>query len=219
MIEHLRGHLLAKSPAHVVVDAGGVGYGADISSATARTLGPVGAPVALHVVTIVREESIRLVAFTEEAERDVFEAMLDVPRVGPSIALSALSALGWERLVAAVADRDVKLLSSIPGVGRKTAERLAIDLETKLKPFAQAVAARGIVAGGGSGTPAGAAPGSAAGTAPPDATPIVSEAIAALEALGCKPAVARRAVERAIEVVGRDVAVADLIRESLRHRY
>jgi Holliday junction DNA helicase RuvA len=202
VIEYLRGRVLEKSLDHVVLDVNGVGYGVSITAGAFRSLGAEGEAGELFIHTIVREDALQLIGFAARDEREVFRIMLGAKGCGPKMALAALSAMGPARLALAVVERDAKLLAKIPGVGKKTAERMAIDLEAKLKPYAIDVSARAM-----------AGPG-----APPSEAGNIAEAIAALEALGCKPLVARTAIEKAVESLGKDADTTALIKEGLKHR-
>ena len=213
MIEYLRGIILQKSPADLVLDVHGVGYAMEISGATHRALPAEGAEAAVLVRLIVREESMTLYGFHQASEREMFDHLMTAKGVGPRSAMSALTALGVDKLAVAIVDRDVRTLSTIPGVGKKTAEQLSLDLEKKLAGLAREARARlGAPIGGKS--PASAAASPAAGGLKPH----IVEAIAALEALGCPQAVAQKAVAKAVETLGEDQPVEVLIREGLKHR-
>jgi len=133
MIGSLRGSLAARTgPTEVVLEVGGVGYRVAVTTGTAATLGPSGSEVFFHVHTHVREDAIVLYGFVHDDERRCFEALLGAHGVGPSLALAILSALSPASLSTAVLEDDVDTLCSVPGVGRKTAARLLIDLKSRL---------------------------------------------------------------------------------------
>ncbi len=133
MIGSLRGRLGARTgDAEVVVEVGGVGYRVSVTTGTAAALGPVGSEVFLHVHTHVREDAIVLYGFVHDDERRCFEALLGAHGVGPALALSVLSALSPATLSTAVLEDDIETLCAVPGVGRKTAARLLIDLKSRL---------------------------------------------------------------------------------------
>ena len=132
MITYLQGRLAEKQPTRVVIDVGGVGYEVFIPLATYERLPASGADVRLLIFDYIREDTRCLYGFMREAEREMFEFLLAVNGIGPKIALSALSGLSAREIKAAVADNDVKRLSSISGVGKKMAERIAIELRHKL---------------------------------------------------------------------------------------
>jgi holliday junction DNA helicase RuvA len=133
VIGSLRGRLLARSgEAEIVVDVGGVGYRVLVTTATAAAIGPAEAEVFLHVHTHVREDAIVLYGFAHDDERRCFEALIGAHGVGPALAMAILSALSPAALSTAVLEDDVVTLCAVPGVGRKTAARLLIDLKNRL---------------------------------------------------------------------------------------
>jgi len=136
MIAHLRGRLLSKKPNRVIIEAGGVGYDVLIPVSTFYELGEVETEVSLHVYTYVREEAFLLYGFRTAREKSLFEKLLSVAGVGPKLAVTLLSGLEIEDLVAAIRKGEIARLTSIPGVGRKTAERLIVELREKLATFA-----------------------------------------------------------------------------------
>ncbi|HEY4186340.1 MAG TPA: Holliday junction branch migration protein RuvA [Polyangia bacterium] len=136
MIAHLRGRLLEKDGESVVLDVAGVGYQVAISVAASRELGPAGADARLWVYShFVQDGGLSLFGFTDREERSLFETLLGVQGVGPKVALAILSGLPRAELTTAIAGADVARLTQIKGVGRKTAERLAVELRDKLVPF------------------------------------------------------------------------------------
>ncbi|MGO9029618.1 MAG: Holliday junction branch migration protein RuvA [Acidimicrobiales bacterium] len=133
MIGSLRGTLIDRpAPGEVLVEAGGVGYRASVPGSTFGALGPVGTEVFLHVHTHVREDAIVLFGFSHADERRCFEALLGAHGVGPSLALAILSALSPASLSTAVLEDDYDTLCLVPGVGKKTAARLLLELKTRL---------------------------------------------------------------------------------------
>ncbi len=136
MIARLSGTLVEKRPGTAVVDVGGVGYQVSIPLSTYDELGEIGARVELHVHTHVREDALALFGFHSRRDRDLFTRLLAVNGIGPRTALAVLSGLGSHELVASVRARDVARLSSVPGVGRKTAERIVVDLAGRLESLA-----------------------------------------------------------------------------------
>jgi Holliday junction DNA helicase RuvA len=136
MIAHLRGRLLAKSPSRVIIDAGGVGYDVTIPVSTFYELGDVGSETSLYIYTYVREDAFSLYGFRTDREKSLFEKLLGVAGVGPKLAVTLLSGLEIDDLITAVRKEEIARLTSIPGVGRKTAERLIVELREKLAKFA-----------------------------------------------------------------------------------
>ena len=135
MIAHLKGTVLDKTPETVVVDVGGVGYEAHIPLSTFYGLPEPGQPVVLHIHTRLREDALRLFGFLTPREKAIFEILVGINKVGPKLALAILSGIPVEELLEAVSTSNVARLSAIPGVGRKTAERLALELRDKLAPL------------------------------------------------------------------------------------
>ena len=138
MIAHLRGILLAKHPQQAIIEAGGVGYDVVISVPTFTALPAEGAQVALHIHTQVREDTLALYGFLDRGEKRIFERLITVSGVGPKLAVTILSGLSTERLVAAIRGQDHPTLTLIPGVGKKLAERLVVELKDKLEDMASA---------------------------------------------------------------------------------
>jgi len=132
MIARLAGTLLEKYPGRIVVDVGGVGYDVFVPLSTYYGIGEVGSPVTLQVHTHVREESLALFGFLTRREKDLFTRLIGVSGVGPKTAVAILSGLETEDLLAAVRGRDAARLASVPGIGRKTAERIILDLADRL---------------------------------------------------------------------------------------
>jgi Holliday junction DNA helicase RuvA len=138
MIAHLRGKLIYKQPGQAIVEAGGVGYDVTISVPTFTALPSVGAEAALHIHTQVSEDQIALFGFLEREEKRLFERLITVSGVGPKLAIKMLSGLPVERAVQAIRGQDHAQLVRIPGVGKKLAERLVLELKDKLDDFAVA---------------------------------------------------------------------------------
>jgi holliday junction DNA helicase RuvA len=183
VIASLRGRILAKSPNQAIVDCGGVGYDVTISVATFSALPGEGAEARLHVYTHVREDQIALFGFAEPMEKRLFEKLLTISGIGPKLAITVLSGIDSARLVAAIRASDHGTLTRIPGIGKKTAERVVLELKDKLDDMAVAPAAGGAVHFGAAG----------------------DDALSALVNLGYGRPVAQKAIESAI---AKDAAVA-----------
>jgi holliday junction DNA helicase RuvA len=148
MIYRLRGTLVEKDTEGVVIDVGGVGYRSSASLATLRALPSLGEECVIHTRLVVREDAMLLFGFAEREERAAFDVLTAVSKVGPKLAMSILSSLSPQEISEAVARGDVLKLASVPGLGKKTAERLVLELRGK------SLAAFGpepVVAGGGGG--------------------------------------------------------------------
>ena len=143
MIAHLRGTLLEKHPTRLVVEVGGVGLEVHVSLPTVQSVGKIGETVSLHTVLVVREDALMLYGFSEAPERALFLKLLTVSGIGPKIALGALSGPSVPELVAAIRDGNLAVLTRLPGVGKKTAERMSVDLRDGLLEF-EAAATAGV---------------------------------------------------------------------------
>ena len=134
MIAHLCGKLLVKHPNQAIVETGGVGYDVTISVPTFSDLPGVGGDVALHIHTHVREDLIALYGFLRPAEKQLFEKLITVSGIGPKLAITILSGMAADEMIAAIRGNDVARLTRIPGIGKKTAERMVLELRDKLAP-------------------------------------------------------------------------------------
>ena len=132
MIAHLRGRLLAKHPNQAIVETGGVGYDVTISVPTFSDLPAIGGEVTLHIHTHVREDLIALYGFLRPAEKRLFEKLITVSGIGPKLAITILSGMAVDEMVNAIRGNDVARLTRIPGIGKKTAERMVLELRDKL---------------------------------------------------------------------------------------
>lgn len=132
MISRLTGKLIEKMPPQIVIDVNGVGYEIDVSMQTFYTLPPLGENVQIYTQLVVREDAHLLFGFASAAERATFRQLVKVSGIGAKTALGILSAMNTEELAQAVAEEDVKRLSSAPGIGKKTAERMVLELRGKL---------------------------------------------------------------------------------------
>lgn len=197
MIARLRGTVVERSPLAAVLECGGIGFSVALPLRTAERLPAIGQEAVLHTVAVYREDSQALYGFHDATERAVFALLIDkVQGVGPRLALSLLSTFTVEALREAVSHRDTAALSRCPGVGKKTAERLLVELRDKAFP------------GGEEETPGSLAP---TGTSPET----VRDAITALQTLGFKPAEAATAVARARKEAGDQAPTEELIRRAL----
>ena len=131
MINRLRGQLVEKDTEGVVIDVAGVGYRASASASTLRALPPIGEECVLHTRMVVREDAMLLFGFADRGERAAFDSLMAVSKVGPKLALAILSALSPQEIAESVGRGDVVKLASVPGLGRKTAERLVLELRGK----------------------------------------------------------------------------------------
>jgi Holliday junction DNA helicase RuvA len=203
MISWLEGTLREKRPDSVVVDVHGVGYELLISLSTFGELPDVGKTVAIYAKTVVREDALLLYGFASAREREIFELLLKANRVGPKLALAILSGIDPEAVVGGLRDGDVKLLCSAPGVGKKMAERMVVELKEKAAELGSSVSA-------GAGMPPRTAP-----TTDEDAK-TRDQALSALINLSYPKAQAERVVDASAEELGVGVSIEELIRNALR---
>lgn len=199
MITSIAGTLVAATPLTAVIEAGGLGYEVHIPVTTAERLPSAGQPAKLHTLAVYREDSATLYGFATEEERNFFRLLVEkVTGVGPKMALSVMSKLSLPTLKSAIAAGDVGLLAKCPGIGKKIAERLVIELRDKLNP-----AELGSVAAGH--PPASVSP----------ADSRISDAVLALTALGYKSSDADKAVRQAWISLGSTASVEALIKKAL----
>lgn len=144
MIAHLRGKLTQKDPARVIVDVNGVGYEVFVPLTTFTALPETGSEVSIDIHTHVREDVIALYGFSTRRERAIFEKLMTISGIGPKLAVTILSGGSVEELITAIKHSDLARLTAIPGVGKKTAERIILELKDKLQEFAEAAQKSGI---------------------------------------------------------------------------
>lgn len=205
MIAHLRGELVSATADSVVLDVGGVGYRCLVPSSTRSRLPGVGQTVLLYTSLQVREDAMTLYGFLTPAEYDLFELLLRVDGVGPKVALGVLSATTPESFRRAIAFEDITALCRVPGIGKKTAQRMVLDLKEKV---------------GSVGPHAGVEPiGLGAAAVGAQANDAFGEAIEALMSLGYSRVEAAQAMERARKEAGEAPAVETLVRLGLKHLY
>jgi holliday junction DNA helicase RuvA len=203
MIAHLSGILLSKQATSVIVDVGGVGYEVAIPLSTFYELGETGGPVQLRIYTHVREDTIQLYGFRTARERELFLQLISVSGVGPGLAIKLLSGMNADELVASIRTNNLVRLVAIPGVGRKTAERLVVDLRDKIAALSSPALEEEFAAK------------AAAAGAPTSADSIRNDALSALANLGYQKASAEKAVKSAIDEGG-ELSVEVILRRSLR---
>ena len=198
MIAYLSGKLLEKKANTVILDVGGVGYEVSIPLSTFYELGEVGSDVSLRIYTYVREDAIQLFGFKTMRERDLYLRLLSVQGIGAKSGITMLSGMSADEIIMAIRTDDLARLTSIPGVGRKTAERLVIELRDKVGELA------------------------ASGSSPLDATratlpadAIFEDALSALVNLGYQRVAAEKAVKQAAQE-GTEMSVQKLLRRALQ---
>ncbi len=203
MIAHLSGTLLSKQATSAIVDVGGVGYEVAIPLSTFYELGETGERVQLRIYTHVREDAIQLFGFKTIRERELFLQLISVNGVGPGLAIKLLSGMNADEMIASIRTNNLVRLVAIPGVGRKTAERLVVDLRDKIAALSspaleEEFAAKATTAGGVTSEDA-----------------MRNDAISALANLGYQRSAAEKAVKSAIDEGG-ELSVEVILRRSLR---
>ncbi len=190
MIAHLRGKLISKHPNQAVVDCGGVGYDVVITVPTFSELAEAGSEVSLHIHTHVREDQIALFGFLQLSEKHLFERLISVSGIGPKLAITILSGMPVDEMVFAIRGNEITKLTKIPGIGKKTAERMVLELKDKLEEFSSAKPA----------------------PAKPTGTPREEDVISALMNLGYQ----RPAAEQALAAIGKgDLPFDEMFRKAL----
>jgi len=198
MIALITGRLAAKAPNSVIIDVGGVGYRVQIPLSSFYELPEPGSPVSLHIHTHVREDAFLLYGFLTEKEKTLFLSLMEVSGVGPKLALNIISGLPFDQLVDAIVTGDEAKVSTIPGIGKKTAARIVLELRDKVAAMGPPPAPSGPRASGEG----------------PDRRK--EEAVSALLNLGYNKGLAEDAVKKACGTVGEGAGLEPLIREALR---
>ena len=194
MIAQLRGAIVEKQPSRLIVEAGGVGYDVQVPLSTFYVLGEPGTPVTLRIHTHVREDVIALYGFATPLEQSLFERLIAISGIGPKLALSVLSGIEPAELIKAIRLQDVARLTAIPGVGKKTAERIGLELKDRLPASLQAA---------GQGT-----------AATPPGDQLRDDLLSALLNLGYQRGVAEKAIDRTLQgsAAGFEQALRDVLR-------
>jgi Holliday junction DNA helicase RuvA len=195
VIAQLRGRILEKQPNRIVVDVGGVGYDVFVPLSTFYGLGDPGSDISLRIHTHVREDAIVLYGFRTLLEQDLFERLIGVSGIGPRVALGVLSGIEPLELMRAIERSDVARLTAIPGVGKKTSERIVLELKDRLPRVQEAA----VAAGGVETAPAG----------------VRDDVLSALVNLGYHRPLAEKAVEAAIRNVP-DAGFERTLKQALR---
>lgn len=207
MIVSLQGTLVAATPLYAVVEANGLGYEVHVPITTAERLPQLGQSVKLHTVAVYREDSQALYGFASAEERDFFRLLIEhVSGVGPKMAITIMSRLALPVLRAAILDGDVGLLSKCHGIGRKTAERLVVELKDKLG---------GVPAGAAGALSVAKGAGAAAGAGEDSPGSRMRDAVAALTTLGYKLPDAEKTIRRVAAALGAEATTEEMIRKAL----
>ncbi|MBA2606823.1 MAG: Holliday junction branch migration protein RuvA [Acidobacteriota bacterium] len=199
MIAYLKGKLLEKEANTVIIETNGVGYDITIPLSTFYELGEAGEDIELRIYTYVREDSLQLFGFRTLRERSLFLKLITVSGIGPKLAITMLSGMSADEIIVAVRTDNLARLTSIPGVGKKTAERLVIELRDKLNEISSASVEERA----------------AASNAPTSADAVYDDALSALINLGYQRNAAEKALKQAVQD-GTEMSVQKLLRKSLQ---
>ncbi len=197
MIEQIRGDIIHKSPTFCVVDCHGIGIGLFISVNTYQKLGQEGSTAEMLTHLYVRDDALQLYGFGDAEEREMFRHLIGVSGIGPRLALSILSGMTVPQLIQAISLEDYQILTKIPGVGKKTAQRLILELKEKVKISEEILPAASVITS-------------------PEVRDRVSDALLALTTLGYKHGDARRAIDRVLQNTSSDLALDELIKLALQ---
>jgi Holliday junction DNA helicase RuvA len=193
MISRITGILIAKNTTYVEIDCGGVGYQIFVSMVTLNKLSEIGDTVELNTILIHREDAMQLYGFYDKMEREVFKLLTTISGIGPKSAIAILSSITVSELQTAVSQGNLHLLQKMPGIGKKTAERLIVELRDKITKL------------------------EIEGVEWADANSISQEAISALVTLGYNRAIAEKSVKKALAVdINKELSLEELIRNSLK---
>jgi Holliday junction DNA helicase RuvA len=197
MIAHIQGSLHFKSPEYLIIDVDGIGYQVQVPLSTFYNLPQVGSRVSLHIHTHVREDALQLYGFQSPEEKTIFVRLISISGIGPRLAVNILSGISPAELVESLGQNNLARLISIPGVGRKTAERIMVELRDKVSSLAPGHDVTVTVK-----------------TAANEA--LIEDALSALLNLGYKKGVAQGAVENARKRLAGEITLESLLKESLR---
>lgn len=203
MIAQIVGKVAEAIPLRVVVDVQGVGYDVHVPLTTSEKVPPIGSEVKLYTRVIYREDSQNMYGFATKSEREMFDLIVEkVSGIGPKIAINLLSQLSVNSLQNAIIQSDVKMLSKCPGIGKKTAERMVVELRDKL----------GVVSQDSS------VPASSSSVVSPVESNNFADAVSAMVALGYNPADADKSIRKAMDKIGNDSNTEDLIRTAFSQK-
>ena len=192
MISYLKGKLVNKSPTEIIIEVNNVGYRLGVSLATFERLSNVGKDIKIFTHTYVREDALKLYGFATKEERQIFLLLINVKGIGPKLALTILSGVSPDRLKAAIVNEDIGLLTTIAGVGKKTAQRLIVEIK---EPLSTILPEGGILG--------------------KEDYVLRNEAVNALVTLGYKRNQSMKAVDRVLPELAKDITLEELIKKSL----
>jgi len=197
VIGYIEGKLSVKTPTFVVIDVGGVGYEIHISLTTYNQIGKAGEKLKILTYLYVKEDKLDLYGFATEDEKGFFKTLVSISGIGPSMAIGILSAIKIDRFKAAIVNEDVGILTTIPGIGKKTAQRIIIELKDKIGVLTDKE--KSYLIG-----------------KDPEERSVINDSISALVSLGYSRAIAQRSVDRVLAETKEEIKIEELIRKSLK---
>ena len=197
MIGYIEGKLSVKTPAFIVIDIGGVGYEMHISLTTYNQIGKAGEKLKILTYLYVKEDKLDLYGFATEDEKGFFKTLISISGIGPSVAIKILSAIKVDRFKAAIMDENIGILTTIPGIGKKTAQRIIVELKDKIGILTDKEKSYLI-------------------DKDPEERAVINDSISALVSLGYSRAIAQRSVDRVLSETKEKLKIEELIRKSLK---
>ena len=197
MIGYIEGKLSVKTPALIVIDVGGVGYEMHVSLTTYNQIGKIETKQKIFTYLYVREDKLEFYGFATEDEKDFFKTLISISGIGPSVAVRILSAIKVDRFKAAIMDENIGILTTIPGIGKKTAQRIIVELKDKIGILTDKEKSYLI-------------------DKDPDERAVINDSISALVSLGYSRAVAQKSVDRVLSETKEKLKIEELIRKSLK---
>ena len=197
MIGYIEGKLSVKTPALIVIDVGGVGYEMHVSLTTYNQIGKTGEKLKILTYLYVKEDKLDLYGFAAEDEKGFFKTLISISGIGPSVAIKILSAIKVDRFKAAIMDENIGILTTIPGIGKKTAQRIIVELKDKIGILTDKEKSYLI-------------------DKDPEEHAVINDSISALVSLGYSRAIAQRAVDRVLSETKEEIKIEALIRKSLK---
>ena len=197
MIGYIEGKLSVKTPALIVIDVGGVGYEMHVSLTTYNQIGKTGEKLKILTYLYVKEDKLDLYGFAAEDEKGFFKTLISISGIGPSVAIKILSAIKVDRFKAAIMDENIGILTTIPGIGKKTAQRIIVELKDKIGTLTDKEKSYLI-------------------DKDPEERAVINDSISALVSLGYSRVIAQKSVDRVLSETKEKLKIEELIRKSLK---
>ena len=197
MIGYIEGKLSVKTPALIVIDVGGVGYEMHVSLTTYNQIGKTGEKLKILTYLYVKEDKLDLYGFVAEDEKGFFKTLISISGIGPSVAIKILSAIKVDRFKAAIMDENIGILTTIPGIGKKTAQRIIVELKDKIGILTDKEKSYLI-------------------DKDPEERAVINDSISALVSLGYSRVIAQKSVDRVLSETKEKLKIEELIRKSLK---